>query len=56
MTVRCKMLLVTVVAVLLLAPQAKAGLDVQFGAAVNVNDNTSLFFGAKKRDASSWSG
>jgi hypothetical protein len=49
MTVRCKVLLVVLVAVLLLAPQAKAGLDVQFGAAVNVNDNTSLFFGVSSR-------
>ena len=42
MTVRCKVLLVVLVAVLLPRLQAKAGLDVAFGAAVNVNDNTSL--------------
>jgi hypothetical protein len=49
MTVKTKVLLGAVLAVALLAPQAKAGADVQFGASVNVNDNTSLFFGVSSR-------
>jgi hypothetical protein len=49
MTVRTKVLLPGLLAVALLAPQAQAGADVQFGASVNVNDNTSLFFGVSSR-------
>ena len=49
MTVRRMVFVVGLLAVLLLAPQAKAAVDVEFGAAVNVNDNTSLFFGVSSR-------
>ena len=49
MTVRRKVLLVSLAALVLCAPQAKAALDVAFGASVNVNDNTSLFFGVSSR-------
>ena len=49
MTVRCKVLLGSLVALTLLTPAAQAAVDVQFGAAVNVNDNTSLFFNVSSR-------
>ena len=48
MTVRSKVLLGALCGILL-APAAQAAVDVQFGAAVNVNDNTSLFFGVSSR-------
>jgi hypothetical protein len=40
---------VMVVAAALCAPTASAGLDVSFGAAVNVNDDTSLYFAVSSR-------
>jgi len=49
MTVRRKVLLAAVAALALCVPQARAAVDVAFGAAVNVNDNTSLFFGVSSR-------
>ena len=49
MTVRKKVLLAAVAALALCVPQARAAVDVAFGAAVNVDDNTSLFFGVSSR-------
>jgi hypothetical protein len=49
MTVRRKVLLAALAALVLCVPQAKAAIDVAFGASVNVNDNTSLFFGVSSR-------
>jgi hypothetical protein len=49
MTVRRKVLLAAVTVLALWVPQARAAVDVAFGAAVNVNDNTSLFFGVSSR-------
>jgi len=42
-------LLLTVVAALLAAPVAIAGIDIDFGANVNVNDHTNLFFSISSR-------
>lgn len=49
MTIRSKLLLAWLASLTLLAPAARAGADVRFGAAVNVNDDTSLFLGVSSR-------
>jgi len=49
MTVRGKLLLAGLAVLILSVPQVQAGVDVAFGANVNVNDNTSLFFGVSSR-------
>ena len=49
MTVRRIVLVAGLAALVLCVPQARASVDVAFGAAVNVNDNTSLFFGVSSR-------
>ena len=49
MTVRRIVLVAGLAVLALCVPQARASVDVAFGAAVNVNDNTSLFFGVSSR-------